>query len=503
MKTFKTFLFTIIGLFSPLISEGAIIINEIAWMGGVRSANHEWIELYNSGNASINVDGWVLSDNVNLNINLAGTIPAQAYVVLERTSDESSPAPAFLIYTGALVNTGATLTLRDASGQIMDQVAGGENWENIGGDNTTKDTAQYTSAGWVTDTPTPGVPNRTGRVEPVKTQSSGSFKQPTVLYGTDKPVTTRIANNSNSNLSLSLNIPDIVYVNQPTKFRAEGNGISQVFIDSLIYTWNFGDSFLRHGQEVEYSYSYPGTYVVTVNAVFAKYEETVRREVVVLPVSFSITKNESGDVQVNNDSPYDVDVSGFVVRGDKEVIFPPKTIMLPKATITIAKNRLGNKGDNLIAVYDKKGNMVASNLRHLNTANDFYLASATYDQEIYEENFVYNAPVRPISVPVARTSQTTSAQFKVEENGEFPVSGGFGFVRNETSAFGEIETESLSGEVVSESVEQTEENNLSDKEVISFQPKTTTPISQNWPYLVFIGFLTLALFGLYLGKSKN
>ena len=114
---------------------------------------------------------------MNLSINLTGVISPGAFAVLERTSDDSAPGSAFLIYTGALVNTGATLTLRDASGVIVDQVAGGENWQDIGGDNVTKETAQYTTAGWVTDVPTPGSANRSGRAgdassNPITTSSS-------------------------------------------------------------------------------------------------------------------------------------------------------------------------------------------------------------------------------------------------------------------------------------------------------------------------------------------
>ena len=151
----------------PLSAHASVIINEIAWMGGAESANHEWIELYNSGGETIALDGWTLEDGMNLNIALTGSIPGSTYAVLERSSEESTPATAFLIYAGALVNTGATLTLKNESGQIMDQVAGGENWQEIGGDNTNKDTAQYTNQGWVTDIPTPKAQNRGGRVESI------------------------------------------------------------------------------------------------------------------------------------------------------------------------------------------------------------------------------------------------------------------------------------------------------------------------------------------------
>jgi len=125
-----------------------VSISEVAWMGSHESANHEWIELFNSGE-SISVEGWTLGDGGNLTITLSGTIPANTYAVLERNrSDEGSTSVTpFLNYAGALVNSGATLTLLRADGSVADQVSGGENWQNIGGDNTTKDTAQYTSSG--------------------------------------------------------------------------------------------------------------------------------------------------------------------------------------------------------------------------------------------------------------------------------------------------------------------------------------------------------------------
>ena len=113
-------LFLVLLLFLlPLSTQASVIINEIAWMGGIESANHEWIELYNSGTEAVDVDGWTLDDGVNLSISLAGSIPSSSYVVLERSSEESSPATAFLIYRGALGNTGVAVTLQNATGEII------------------------------------------------------------------------------------------------------------------------------------------------------------------------------------------------------------------------------------------------------------------------------------------------------------------------------------------------------------------------------------------------
>ena len=364
------YLIVLITLFLPISSQASVIINEVAWMGDLTSANHEWIELYNSGTESANVDGWTLGDGANLLISLTGTIPASSYVVLERTSEESSPATAFLIYTGALVNTGATLTLKNADSLIMDQVVGGEGWMEIGGDNTSKDTAQYTTKGWVTDVSTPGRQNKSGRVETDIKQNPISDNNARQGHGNvampnDKVKSTSLVT-PNTVLKLEIETQDVAYVNQTIPFSVSGEGVGKTIISSLVYTWNFGDTYSGQGRKVEHSFSYPGTYVVMVNAKYGRHDETVRKEITVLPVNFSITENDNGDIQIHNDSPYDVDISSFVIRGDKEVVLPPKSIILPKATITIAKNRLGGKS-NLVVMYDNKGNSVTSNFSKLYT----------------------------------------------------------------------------------------------------------------------------------------
>ncbi|MEZ4195085.1 MAG: hypothetical protein R3B53_01670 [Candidatus Paceibacterota bacterium] len=44
--------FCLIIILLPLPTLAAVTINEVAWMGDSTSANHEWIELYNSGDTA-------------------------------------------------------------------------------------------------------------------------------------------------------------------------------------------------------------------------------------------------------------------------------------------------------------------------------------------------------------------------------------------------------------------------------------------------------------------
>lgn len=184
----------------PAFARAAVMINEIAWMGTAVSANAEWMELYNSGDASVDLTGWhLIAANGSPSIALAGSIDADGYFLLERTSDASVPdVTADQIYTGALVNTGTTLTLTDSSGNVVDQVIGGANWANVGGDNASKETAQRTSSGWETAIATPramnaGASDATSNLDDTSDASSTSSDNSSTTTSTTETTTAAVS----------------------------------------------------------------------------------------------------------------------------------------------------------------------------------------------------------------------------------------------------------------------------------------------------------------------
>ncbi|WP_281300106.1 MULTISPECIES: phospholipase D-like domain-containing protein [unclassified Iodidimonas] len=130
-------------------AQAAVQINEIAWMGTTSSASDEWIELYNDGPQAVSLDGWqIRASDGTPTIALSGTIAAGGFFLLERTDDSTLPhIAADLIYTGALSNTGETLSLLDASAVLVDSVSG---WS--AGNNDTKATMERVASGWQTAT---------------------------------------------------------------------------------------------------------------------------------------------------------------------------------------------------------------------------------------------------------------------------------------------------------------------------------------------------------------
>ena len=109
----------------PSAAHAGVIISEVAWMGTSVSDTDEWIELHNDGTEDVSLAGWKLeAGGTAPKITLTGSIAAGGYYLLERTDDTTVPGvTADKVYTGALSNTGDTLTLKDASGNAVDTVA--------------------------------------------------------------------------------------------------------------------------------------------------------------------------------------------------------------------------------------------------------------------------------------------------------------------------------------------------------------------------------------------
>lgn len=483
----RSFILSFIVLLVPQFVQAAVVINEVAWMGTVDSANDEWIELYNTG-SSVSLDGWVLTDGMNLEIELTGTIHAGEYAVLERTDDTTAPGSAFLIYTGALSNTGATLKLLRDGGGIEDQVAGGEDWENIGGDNVTKETAQLTSSGWVTGTPTPGranvayeppVKEDDEKIEDDEDRENADDEERVV--GADSVSKEKMALLLPKwKLDLALTAPDYAYVHQPVTFTLEPSGIPDALLNSVGANWNMGDLSLLRGQEVVHQYEYPGKYVVVVTGTFKEHEATFRHEITVLPVTFSITKNSNGDLQINNDSKYEVDLSGYSMRGAKTVIIPEDTILLPNATLTIPKERLG--GEAYAWLMDQEHAVVASTVK---TAPE-------------KARAVVKGSLNEIASVVTQKPEAFVSPSRTTESPQVIAAPKANFTFADAAAIEEEQTETIQ-ETIVEAPAQIEER-LSNEATVN-QAQVPIP-SENLPYYGLAGILSLGILALYATRVR-
>ncbi len=137
-------------------------ISEIAWMGTSISTADEWMELKDKTSSGLDLAGWRLewsggTKGVTFDSEkcVNTTIAAGGYFLLERTDDASvTGVSADCIFTGALVNSGEILELKNASGTVIDRIDASGGWP--AGSNSTKETMQRTpGGGWITALATP------------------------------------------------------------------------------------------------------------------------------------------------------------------------------------------------------------------------------------------------------------------------------------------------------------------------------------------------------------
>jgi len=174
-------------------AKNKVIINEVAWMGGVDSANKEWIELKNIFSGEIKLSGWQLLDKDNhIKIVFADKnhISASNFYLLERMDDNSVlGVTADLIYNGVLNNTEEALYLFDENCQLQDEVFANPNWP--AGDNSSKRTLERrANFNWQTSLAPGGTPKRensSGYIEPITGGGGGDTSSSTQQSSSSEP----------------------------------------------------------------------------------------------------------------------------------------------------------------------------------------------------------------------------------------------------------------------------------------------------------------------------
>lgn len=360
----------------PFGTEAAVVVNEIAWMGSAASANHEWIEIANDGDTPVDLSGWTLAAaDGSPSIALSGIIAPGGYVLLERTSDESVPGiAADLIYTGALSNAGETLILRDAAGAVLDTVVGGENWANTGGDNTTKDTAQRSAAGWITAPGTPRAANASGA-----STGDGSGGDGEVLGASTASADSRDGAGGSGAASGGASVPSPfpratiavsagedqrVFAGFPVVFEGEARGLyDESLPPSATYQWNFGDGATAYGKTATHTYLFPGEYVATLEVFWGGKRERDRVTVSVTTADIAIAKvipGADGYIEITNSSSREIAAGGWrLVEGGVVFVVPAHTFIPGGKTLLLPNRNSGLRGMDAVALENGEGLLLA------------------------------------------------------------------------------------------------------------------------------------------------
>ncbi len=135
-----------VGLWGEVLAEdpleavpGDVVINEVMWMGSMDDSSDEWIELRNTTNEEISINGWVIENAAGSHASLeipAGTvIPANGFFLLANYSEDNSSLALSVSVDWAV--TGLSLSNDDndnlvlrigVGGTVIDQAQGESGW---------------------------------------------------------------------------------------------------------------------------------------------------------------------------------------------------------------------------------------------------------------------------------------------------------------------------------------------------------------------------------------
>ena len=354
-----------------------VVINEIAWMGGTQSvggASDEWIELYNPDATAVDLSGFaIVADDGSPSIPLSGTIGAFAYVLIERTNDSAVPnvtADIVTSFGNGLSNGGETLRLKNAQSIDIDVVVGGTDWGNIGGNNTTKETAQRTSNSWITGSPTPRAMNIAQAGEVLGSTSKGTTQTIGNTSENAPPAPTPVSKSTSpaglyprKNIVVEAGDDRRAFTGFQTTFTGSSSGLYNEALDRATYRWNFGDGATGDERVSTHRYQFAGEYVATLEVFWSTYRVSDRLTVTVLNPDVIIGKvvgGESGFIELINLTSREIDLSGWVLSGAgpaASFVLPPNSTVLAnkKFVLPNSTSGIGHRDMHIVLAYPHGG----------------------------------------------------------------------------------------------------------------------------------------------------
>jgi hypothetical protein len=214
--------------------------------------------------------------------------------------------------------------------------------------------------------------------------------------------------------------------------------------------------------------------VVTLFASYKRQEQLAKHEITILPITLSLNTNRQGDIVINNESKYEVDLSNYRLQGTKTFSVPPRTFLLPNQSIVIDRSHIVEGGDRLVMIYDAEGVVVdmlpPPKLLALKTESKPTVIDRSPTPMISAIN-------TPQAVVMADSSQR------------------FGFAS-------EAPVMSLGNTVPSTNAAEVEPEESDSAQMASVN-QSGTPLGHNWPYLALIGLILLAIFGAIVTKKPE
>lgn len=328
-----------------------IQITEVMYDLDGTDADREWLEIRNVSGSSLDLSDWRFHENDTDHLLSAADeggdtmLAAGAYAVIAQTpsafrGDHPDYSELLLDSAFTLSNTGETIAMTNPSGEVVAEVTYDPEI-GAGGDGNS---LQLHDGEWLAANPTPGRDNAT--VAASDTDDDDADTSDVDVHFLDpRPDPPDISDN----IRIDANGQEVAIVGLEVELIADISGIEDRQHDELQIAWSLGNGDTASGEEIFYTYTHPGEYVVTLRVTDDEGDtHTDTITVDVLTADFDITDvepGEGGHISLRNDTGRSVDVSNWQLTSAGEVFaFPDHTIFLNGQELVVPADISGLSG---------------------------------------------------------------------------------------------------------------------------------------------------------------
>lgn len=382
----------IVGLLLFASHTHALIINEIMYDLEGTDTDREWIEVYNDGAESIDLATYKFfesSSNHGLTPIAGGSaLAVGAYAIIADTSTkfmQDWPNFSGILFDSSFSLTndpGETLALKDASGAVIDQVTYDPS-VGASGDGTT---LNRSGSSFVAAVATPGAVNTSS--PPPGGGGSGSDGEPSVAPSVTS--TKKIVEYTEPKISAEIVLPSIVFAGMPVEIKPVVRGYSNEILTRGTFSFMYGDGGVfdtdTTSNQIFYTYTYPGEYVLTFeykrNPYMPTVDATDRMIVRVVPLTAILTLGEDmRSVIIENKTNFEINLKGWNLVTDNGEIIPiqKSVIVLPNKSLTLSLSALGYQSaiSTPITLYDQSQKIIATTKKFIANTPSFSTKTST------------------------------------------------------------------------------------------------------------------------------
>lgn len=319
--------FLLLFLTVPTITFANIEITEIMYDLEGSDSKREWIEIRNSGTASVDLSDWRFNDGSNHVFNPPPENGGQGALLLASMEAAilASDATTFLSehnVSGTVIdtvmslpNTAGTISIQNEAGTIVDEVTYNSAFGGSGnGNSLTKVGSQFIEA----------------NPSPLLFVSEGNNDEQ------EKQETEPVEQTGSAPLSQQISAGPIEnkqsVVGGIVLFEGFATGLKEKPLTNARYLWNLGDGTLKEGKHIAHTYQHPGTYRASVIVTSAEFTDTKRFIVEIDEADVSIVYAHRDKTEIQNNSDEELDISYWSLQYKKHIFtFPKGTYLLPKS----------------------------------------------------------------------------------------------------------------------------------------------------------------------------